>query len=79
MYTHQTKPTGMQRDQSSKRQTEDIMPQHQPSQGTTTEGMSFPTRGKGKKNRKAQHHTAYSPAFPFQRKAGLLQQEITQY
>lgn len=50
------------------------MSQHQPHQGTTTEGMSFPTKWKGKKNRKAQHHTAHSLAFPFQRKAG---QEIT--
>lgn len=38
------------------------MSQHQPSRGTTTERMSFPTRGKGKANRKAQHHTIYSPS-----------------
>lgn len=56
---------------------EDIMSQHRPSQGTTTEGMSFPTRGKGKTNREAQHHTTYSLMFPFQRKAGLVQEETT--
>lgn len=52
------------------------MSQHQPHQGTTTEGMSFPTEWKGKKNRKAQHHTAHSLAFPFQRKAGQLKKSL---
>lgn len=77
VYMPQTKPTGMQRDQSSKRQTEDTISQHQPNHGTTTEGMSFSTKEKGKKTRKAQHHTAYSLALPFQRKGGLFQPEIT--
>lgn len=61
-YMHQTKPTGMQRNSSSKGRQEDTVSQHQPSQGTTTERMSFPTRGKGKTNRKAQHHTICSPS-----------------
>lgn len=52
------------------------MSQHQPHQGTTTEGMSFPTECKEKKNRKAQHHTAHSLAFPFQRKAGQLKKSL---
>lgn len=53
------------------------MSQHQPHQGTTTEGMSFTTRWKGKKNRKAQHHTALS-SIPLPEK-GRTTQETTSY
>lgn len=74
VYMHQTKPTGMQRDSSSKRQTggHSVTASAQP--GNHNRKNVFPNKRKrkGKQKGSAPHNM-----FPFQRKAGLVQQETT--
>lgn len=74
VYMHQTKPTGMQRDSSSKRQTggHSVTASAQP--GNHNRKNVFPNKRKrkGKQKGSAPHNM-----FPLQRKAGLVQQETT--